>query len=128
MEQGSERAKRAPRQGTRSRRHQENILVPGKELEDEAAGRPYATKASVLAYSELTDAAQGGNGERADGELDEEGPRQGARPREGRRDQSKSGLASCRPTPLSSLSLSSSSLPLEEESSLSEDLSMQHFR
>ena len=54
VEQGSRRAKRAPRQGTRSRRHQENILVPGKELEDEAAGWQYATKASVPVYSDLT--------------------------------------------------------------------------
>ena len=52
-EQGSRRAKRAHRQGTRSRRHQENILVPGKELEDEATGQQYATKASVPAYSDL---------------------------------------------------------------------------
>ena len=53
-----QRAKGAPRRGARSRRHQENILVPGKELEDEAAGRQYATKASVSAYSELTAATR----------------------------------------------------------------------
>ena len=74
-----------PRQGTRSRRHQKNILVPGKELEDEAVGRQYVTKASVPAYSGLTaatafsspptPAAQGDDRERPDGELDEEGPR-----------------------------------------------------
>ena len=46
--------KGAPMRGARSRRHQENILVPGKELEDEATGRQYATKASVPAYSDLT--------------------------------------------------------------------------
>jgi len=30
------------------------MMVPGEELEDEAAGRQYATKASVPSYSDLT--------------------------------------------------------------------------
>ena len=53
-----QRAKGAPRRGARSRRHQENVLVPGEELEDEAAGRQYPTKASVPAYSDLTAATR----------------------------------------------------------------------
>ena len=98
------------------------MMVPGEEQEDEVAVRQYATKASVPSYSDLTarhppsspspallrqppkEAAEG----RADGELDEEGPRQGAWPRKGRRGQSESRTVFRRSTPSSSLSLSSS--------------------
>ena len=109
-----------------------------EELKDEAAGRQYATKASVPAYSDLTallpvlflfrslpaPAAQGDDPEKfketATRMMGSPVPSRGA-------PDAYADPSSCRPLASSSLPLSSSPLSLEEEYSSSEDLSTQHL-
>ena len=114
------------------------MAVPEAELEDEAAGRQHASKASVPAYSDMTalppalflfrslptPAAQGDDPEK----FREPATRlMGSPVLRGAAPDAYSDLSSCRLLPSSLLPLSSSSLPPEEESSLSEELSTQHL-